>query len=146
MSSAASLGPDKDGEAVDQREYRSIIDSLCTLQRHDRTSSSPWGCARAFKLSHALHIGRQFNGFSGISNTLLSLGFGILLLLHWILLAFSMLILRLVGLTERALLRLAIFLDLLSFAGLLKNSLQLHSPSPRPSMLLLLAAARRFYG
>jgi hypothetical protein len=28
MSSAASLGPDEDGEAVDQREYRSMISSL----------------------------------------------------------------------------------------------------------------------
>jgi hypothetical protein len=28
MSSAASLGTDEDGEPVDQREYRSIIDSL----------------------------------------------------------------------------------------------------------------------
>jgi hypothetical protein len=28
MSSTASLGPDEDGEAVDQREYRSMIDSL----------------------------------------------------------------------------------------------------------------------
>jgi hypothetical protein len=89
---------------------------------------------RAFRLSHALHIRRQFNEFSGISNTLLSLEFGILLLLHWILLAFSMLSLRVVGLTERALLGLVIFLDLLSFVGLLKNSLQLHSPPPRPSM------------
>jgi hypothetical protein len=72
-------------------------------------------------------------GFLGISNTLLSLGFGILLL-RWILLAFSMLILQVVGLTERAPLRLVIFLDLLSFAGLLRNSLQLHSPPPRLSM------------
>jgi hypothetical protein len=53
-------------------------------------------------LSHALHIGRQFSGFLGISNTLLSLGFGILFLLRWILLAFPMLILWVVGLTERA--------------------------------------------
>jgi hypothetical protein len=28
MSTAMSLGPDEDGEAVDQREYRSMIDSL----------------------------------------------------------------------------------------------------------------------
>jgi hypothetical protein len=28
MSSAASLGPDEDGEAVDHREYRSMIGSL----------------------------------------------------------------------------------------------------------------------
>jgi hypothetical protein len=40
----------------------------------------------------------------------------------------------LVGLIERALLGLTTFLDLLSFVGLLGNSLQLHSPPPRPSM------------
>jgi hypothetical protein len=28
MSFAASLGPDEDGEAMDQRDYRSMIDSL----------------------------------------------------------------------------------------------------------------------
>jgi hypothetical protein len=88
----------------------------------------------AFRLPHTLHIGQQFSGFSGISNTLLSLGFSILLLLRWILLAFPMLILRVVGLTERALLELVIFLDLLSFVGLLENNLLLHSLPPRPSM------------
>jgi isopentenyldiphosphate isomerase len=31
MSSAASLGPNKDGEVVDQREYRSMIGSLLYL-------------------------------------------------------------------------------------------------------------------
>jgi hypothetical protein len=31
MSSMASLGPDEDGEAMDQREYRSIIGSLLYL-------------------------------------------------------------------------------------------------------------------
>jgi hypothetical protein len=31
MSSAASLGPDKNGETVDQREYRSLIGSLLYL-------------------------------------------------------------------------------------------------------------------
>jgi hypothetical protein len=89
---------------------------------------------RAFSLPHALRIGRQFSGFLGISNTLLSLEFGILLLLRWILLGYLMLILRVVGLTERALLVLVIFLDPLSFAGLLGNSLQLHSPPLRLSM------------
>jgi hypothetical protein len=85
-------------------------------------------------LPHTLHIGWQFSEFLGISNTLLSLRFGILLLLRWILLAFVILILRVVRLTERALLGLAIFLDLLSFAGLLRNSLQLHSLPLRLSM------------
>jgi hypothetical protein len=31
MSSAVSLGPDDDGKAVDQREYRSMIGSLLYL-------------------------------------------------------------------------------------------------------------------
>jgi hypothetical protein len=31
MSSATSLGPDEDGETVDQREYRSLIGSLLYL-------------------------------------------------------------------------------------------------------------------
>jgi hypothetical protein len=31
MSSTASLGPDKDGEAMEQREYRSMIGSLLYL-------------------------------------------------------------------------------------------------------------------
>jgi hypothetical protein len=78
---------------------------------------------RTFSLPHALHIGWQFSESSGISNTPLSLGFGILLLLCLILLAFLMLILRVVGLTERALLAHVIFLDLLLFAGLLENNL-----------------------
>jgi hypothetical protein len=89
---------------------------------------------RDFRLPHALRIRRQINKFSGISNTLLSLGFGILPLPRLILLAFPMLILQVVGLIERALLGLFIFLDLLSFANPLKNSLQLHSPPPRLSM------------
>jgi hypothetical protein len=64
----------------------------------------------------------------------MSLGFGILPLLRLIMLAFPMLILRLVGLTERALLGLVIFLDLLLFAGLLESRLLLYSPPPRLSM------------
>jgi hypothetical protein len=82
----------------------------------------------AFKLPHALHIRLPFNESSGISNILLSLEFGILRLLRWILLIFSMLILLVVGLTERAILVLVIFLDLPLFAGLLENNLQLLNP------------------
>jgi hypothetical protein len=117
MSTTSSLGPDEDDGAVDQREYMSMIGSLLylTVTRSD--------IYFAVGLPHALHIGRQFSESSGISNTPLSLGFGILLLLHLILLAFLMLILRVLGLTERALLGLVIFLNLLSFVGLLKNNL-----------------------
>jgi hypothetical protein len=63
----------------------------------------------AFRLPHVLHIRLQFDKFLGISNTILSLGFGILLLLRLTLLAFPLLILPVVGLTERALLILVIF-------------------------------------
>jgi hypothetical protein len=76
----------------------------------------------AFRLPHVLHIGQQFSESSGTSNILLGLRFGILLLLHLILLTFLMPILRSVGLTEGALLILATFLDLLLFAGLLENN------------------------
>jgi hypothetical protein len=89
---------------------------------------------RAFRLPHTLHTGRSFSRFSGISNTHSSLEFRIPLLLRFILLAFPMLILWGVGLTERALLILVIFSDLLLFAGLLKNNLQLPNPPQRLSM------------
>jgi hypothetical protein len=89
---------------------------------------------RIFRLPHALRIGQQFNEYSGISKTHSSLGFGILVLLHWILSAFLMLILWVVGLIVKALLGLVVFLDLLSFVGLLKNNLQLSNPSQRLSM------------
>jgi hypothetical protein len=82
----------------------------------------------AFKLPHAPHIGLQFSKFLGISNTHLNLVFGILLLHRLILLAFLMLILRVVGLTEKALMVHVIFLDLLLFVGLLINNLLLHNP------------------
>jgi hypothetical protein len=74
------------------------------------------------------------NRFSGISNTHSSLGFGIPLLHRLILLPFSMLILWVVGLTERALLVHVSFFDLLLFAGLLKNNLQLLNSPQKLSM------------
>jgi hypothetical protein len=50
------------------------------------------------------------------------------------LVGFFMLILWDVGLTERTLLGLVIFLDLLLFAGLLENNLQLLNPPQKLSM------------
>jgi hypothetical protein len=81
-----------------------------------------------------IQIGQQFSESSSISNTRSNLGFGILLLLHLILLVFLMLILWVVGLIERALLVPAIFLDLLLFVGQLANSLLLQNPPLRLSM------------
>jgi hypothetical protein len=87
-----------------------------------------------FRLPHALHIGLLSSESSGTLNTLLCLGFGILLLLRLILLGFPMLISLGVGLTERALLILAIFSDLLLFIGQLTSSLLLHSSPQRSSI------------
>jgi hypothetical protein len=82
----------------------------------------------AFRLPHTLCIFKQFSESSDISNKLLSLGFGILLLLRWILLAFQMVILLKVVLTKRALLVPVIFSDPLLFADLLRNNFQLLNP------------------
>jgi hypothetical protein len=128
MSMMTTLDPDEDGEAVDQREYRSMIGSLLylTVTRVDvqfvvclcaRFQASP-------RTSHRQAVQRIFR----YPNKLLSLGFDILLLLRWILLAFRMLILLEVVLTERALLVPAIFLNPLLFSGLLRNNLQLLNP------------------
>jgi hypothetical protein len=134
MSTAASVGPDEDGEVVDQREYRSMIGSLlyltatrpdiqfivglCTRFQASPLSSHRTTVQRVFRyLKHTPEFGIWYS-----TSSLLDL------------VGFFMQILRVVGLTERAPLRLAIFLDLLSFAGLLRNSRQLHSPPPRQSM------------
>jgi hypothetical protein len=134
MISAASLGPDEDGDAVDQREYRSMIGSLlyltatrpdiqftvglCACFHSSPRSSHRTAIQRVFRyLKHTLEFGIWYSASSSLD-----------------LLVFPMLILRGVGLTERALLGLAIFLGLLSFVGLLGNSLQLHSPPQRSSM------------
>jgi hypothetical protein len=129
MSMMTELDSDEDGEAVDEREYMSMIGSLsCTSRRHGQTSSSLCACVHAFRLPHTLRIVKQFSESSSISNKLLNLGFGILLLLHLILLAFRMLILLEVVLTERALLVRVIFSNPLLFACLLGNNLQLLNP------------------
>jgi hypothetical protein len=134
MSMAIALDPNDNGETVDQREYRSLIGSLLYLIAIRPNIQFTVRLLCAFSLPHALHTRRLFSESSCILNTLLSLGFGILLLLRLILLAFTMLILRVVGLTERALLILVIFSDPLLFVGLLANHLLLHSPPLRLSI------------
>jgi hypothetical protein len=106
----------------------------CTSRRHGRTFSSSCAYVHVFMLPHVLYTGWLFSEFKGISNTHSSLGFGIPLLLRLILFAFPMLILLVVGLTEIALLLHVIFLDLLLFASLLENNLQLLNPPQRLSM------------
>jgi hypothetical protein len=60
----------------------------CTSRQHGWTFSSPCAYVCAFRLPHTLHIRLSFIESLGISNILLSLGFGILPLLRWILLIF----------------------------------------------------------
>jgi hypothetical protein len=51
MSSAASLGTDEDGEAVDQREYRSMISSLLYLTATRPDIQFPVGLCACFQAS-----------------------------------------------------------------------------------------------
>jgi hypothetical protein len=134
MSTAATLDPDENGEAIDLREYRSMIGSLLYLMVTRPDIQFVVCLYICFQPSPRSSHGRQFNKSSGTSNTLLSLGFGILLLLRLILLGFLMLISRGVRLTKRALLLLAIFSNLLLYVGQLASSLLLHSPPQRLSI------------
>jgi hypothetical protein len=129
MSTATALDPDKNGEAIDQREYKSMTGSLLylTVTQLDIQFT-------VHVLPHALHIGPQFSESLGILNTHSNLRFGIVVLLRLILLVFPMLILQVVGLIKRALLVYVIFLDLLLFVGQLANSLLSHNPPMRSCM------------
>jgi hypothetical protein len=128
MSMTMMLDQDENGKAVDQREYRSMIVSFLYL-------TGTWSgiqfvvclCMRFQAFPHTSHR-QAVQRFSGISNTHSNLGFGIPLLYRLILLAFPMLFLRVVELTEKTLLVHVIFLDLLLFVGLLANKLLLHNP------------------
>jgi hypothetical protein len=123
MSSVASLGPDEDGDVVDQREYKSMIGSLlyltatrpdiqfavglCARFQSNPRSSHRTAVQRIFRyLKHTPEFGIWYSASSSLD-----------------LVGFFILILWVVGLIERALLGLVIFLDLLSFAGLLGNTL-----------------------
>jgi hypothetical protein len=56
MSTATSLGPDEDGEAVDQREYRGMIGSLLYLTVTWSDIQFAMGlCARFRASPHSLH-------------------------------------------------------------------------------------------
>jgi hypothetical protein len=92
------------------------------------TFNSLYACVHAVKLQHVLRMGQPFSGFLGLSNTHSNLGFGIPHLHRLILLAFPMLILRVVELIEKAHLVHAIFMDLFLFVGLLTNNLLLPNP------------------
>jgi hypothetical protein len=123
MSTVMSLGPDEDGETVDQREYMSMIDSLLYLMatRLDiqftvclcaRFQTSPRSSHQMvvqlifWYLKYTLEFGIWHSASSSLN-----------------LAGFSYANLWIVGLIVKALLRLVIFLDLFLFVGLLKNNL-----------------------
>jgi hypothetical protein len=54
MSSAASLGPDEDGEVVEQREYRSMIGSLLYLTATQPNIQFAMGLCARFQASSML--------------------------------------------------------------------------------------------
>jgi hypothetical protein len=83
MSSAASVGPDEDGDAVDQREYRSMIGSLlyltatrpniqftvglCTRFQSSPRSSHRTAVHRVFRyLKHTLEFGIWYSASSSL--------------------------------------------------------------------------------
>ena len=78
MSTTAVMDADEEGEPVDQKEYRSMIDSLLylTVTRPDMQFSMSL-CAH-FQLLQGLHIGKRSSRFSGICSTLLTWVFGFL--------------------------------------------------------------------
>jgi hypothetical protein len=77
MSRATSMDLDENGKAADQREYRSMLGSLLYHTVTRRTFTLPCAYVGAFRLPHTLHIGLPFSESLGISNIVLSLGFGI---------------------------------------------------------------------
>jgi hypothetical protein len=80
MSMATSMDLDKTARWWARGSTGAWLALSYTSRRHGQTFSSPCAFVHAFRLSHALHIGRQFSEFLGTLNTLLSLGYVILLL------------------------------------------------------------------
>jgi hypothetical protein len=118
MGSTATLDVDKDGEPVDQREYRSMIGSLLylTVTRPD-IQFSVCLCAR-FRLRRGHHIDRPSRGSSGTYGRPLVLVFGILPLRLFLFMVFLMQILLVVESRGSLLLVLISFLGPRWFRGL----------------------------
>jgi putative cell wall-binding protein len=93
MSTATTLDPDENSEAVDQREYRSMIGSLLYLTATQPDIQFDMCLCACFQASPRNSHRQVIQRSLGISNTHLNVGFDIPLLHRLILLAFSMLIL-----------------------------------------------------
>jgi hypothetical protein len=120
--------PDENGEDVDQREYKSLIDPLlyhtatrpdiqftvclCSCFEASPRSSHRIAVQRVFRyLKYTLEFGIWYSASSSLD-----------------LVGFSDAFLRVAGLTKKALLVHVIFLDLLLFVGLHANNLLFHNP------------------
>jgi hypothetical protein len=132
MSTVTVLDPNENGDVVDQWECRGMIGSplyLTATQSAIKFTVSV--CVLScFPTLFTLNNRSVKVQVSQIDTRICDFGFGIQLL-HLILLAFPMLILLVVGLTEKI---HAMFLDLLLFVGLLANSLLSHNPPQSQSM------------
>jgi hypothetical protein len=128
MSTATSLSPDEDGESVDKREYMSMIGSLlyltatwpniqfvvCLCMRFQASprSSHRTAVQRIFRyLKHTLEFGIWY-----YASSLLDL------------VGFSDADFVGCGIDHKSTSGIVIFLDLLTFAGLLENNLKLPNP------------------
>jgi hypothetical protein len=99
-------------------ELKPVSTRLCVHFQASPCSSHRTVGQRIFRyLKHTLEFGIWYYASSSLDLV------GFLILILWV-----------VGLTKRALLGLVIFLDHLSFAGLLKNNLQLPNPPHRLSI------------
>jgi hypothetical protein len=134
MSTATSLSLDEDGEFVDKREYRSMIGSLlyltatwpniqftvCLCMRFQASprSSHRTAVQRIFRyLKHTLEFRIWY-----YASSLLDL------------VGFSDADFAGCGIDHKSTSGIVIFLDLLTFAGLLENNLKLPNPPQRLSM------------
>jgi hypothetical protein len=133
MSSATSLGPDEDGKAVDQREYRSMISSLlylsdtaghsvccvlCTRFQSSPRSSHRTAVQRVFRyLKHTLEFEIWYSASSSLD-----------------LVGFSNADFAGCGVDRKSTSKTCHFLGSSLVCWSSRNSLQLHSPPPRSSM------------
>jgi hypothetical protein len=123
MSTTTTLDADEDREPVDQKEYRSMFDSILYLTSTRPTSSYLCVYALIFICRRGLHIGRPSSRSLGIFDTLLSLVFGTRCPLPFRFLVFRMPTLRGVESIGNRPWVLASFWGLHLFLGLLTNNL-----------------------
>jgi hypothetical protein len=134
MSSAASLGPDEDGEHVDQREYMSLIGSLLYLTVIQLDIQFAVGlCARfqpSSRSSHRTTVQRIFRYLKHTPEFKIWYSASSSLdLVDFFDVDFAG-----CGIDRKSISVTCHFLDLLLFASLLESSFLLHSPPPRLSM------------